>query len=372
MNHWEERVRNATFLHNSSEPTSTDANGKEVLGEEFDEVPSTNEHSSLRSLRQFVDLPREPTVEDALAITRLISAYHNIPWKVCFTVLNHEGGVLKRGHPDGAMQTTKGVRKQMIPRIPGALKLVLLGLQANAPSDDTNLTQRITALFRDRLAIQIATGIQELKENLKRFNGYVALALQAYNAGAGWAYYTVTRGQAKSRPPGVTDSEWENMCRFGAAILHQSQDQLRIERGVWQCDKNIPAWSSHIPIYDRHSGLQLIAFKYLRRITERIAKQKPALSACTASSHKRREPGSGPIVTKPTRPGTLDKLYNPRLLGSLYYQAASSDLIAIKDDGLPLKATNGRLIKKPLVSTLNQETSDLVTQEIEQGIPPPF
>lgn len=357
INHWGERIRNATVFRNSSESTLSISSAREfeVLDGELDGA-QPSDHNLLESLRQFAIRPIGPTVDHALRIVKLISAYCSIPWRVCYTILNHEGGVrlFKRRHPDGAMQTTSGVRRKVIPRIPRALKLVLLGLQSNDPSDNRILDQRIMAQFRDQLPIQIATGIQELNDNLRTFNGYVALAFQAYNAGTGWAYYTVTQGKAKSRPRGVDDLQWENMCRFGASLLHQSPHQVRIEQGRWQCDKNIPAWFSHVPVYDRQSGLQLVAFKYLRSVTERVSQHKPAIP-CTTSNHRRRDQGAGPIIPKTTHAGSLDKLYNPKLLGPLYYRAVASDLTPINDDGLPLKAVNGRLIKKPPISTINQE-----------------
>ncbi len=77
--------------------------------------------------------------------------------------------------------------------------------------------------------------------DLERFNGYVALAFQAYNAGAGWAYYTATLGRSKKKPRGLGPQEWEDMCRFGASLLHQSPSKVRVAQGVWQCDANIPA-----------------------------------------------------------------------------------------------------------------------------------
>jgi hypothetical protein len=222
----------------------------------------------------------------------------------------------------------------------------VLGLPPDDKASDSDLTSLLKREFSRRLAVQIAVGVQELKQNLDKFNGYVALAFQAYNAGAVWAYYTATRGKAKQRPDGISDRQWEELCRTGAALLHQSPRDLRIDPGVWQCDSNIPAWFSHIPVFDKQSGLQLIAFKYLRSISECILSQKPT-SPCDRTTHKRREAGSGPVRCKPTRDGALDKLYDPVKLGERYYQAAQSELSSISDDKQPLKVQNGQLIKMP-------------------------
>ncbi|NTU84209.1 MAG: hypothetical protein HGA45_33380, partial [Chloroflexales bacterium] len=307
--------------------------------------------AGLSRLRALSGPTTAPTVANALEIVQIISQHHAIPWRLGYTILEHEGGVRLIKHPDGVMQTTSGVRQSHIPRIPRPLKLALLGLAESDPTADATLSSRLASEFRRRLAVQIATGVQELADNLRRFSGYVALAFQAYNAGSGWAAYTVTGGKAKQRPRGVDDVYWESLCRFAASLLHQPPAQLRIDIGTWQCDANIPTWFSHIPVYDRQSGLQLIAFKYLRSITERIRSQRPT-TPCTWAVHgaSHRQPGSGAISSRTTRPGALDKLYQPSKLGQAYYQAVQASLTAIPDDGLPLKVLNGRLAKMPHAS----------------------
>jgi len=301
------------------------------------------------TLAAFAAATTQPTVANALAIVKLICAYHGIPWRIAYTILEHEGGVRLFTHHDGVMQTTQGARNANIRLIPRPLKLALLGLPSNAATSEQALTNNLHKEFPRRLAVQIATGVQELMNNLERFNGYLALAYQAYNAGAGWAYYTATRGAKKAKPAGVTTAQWEDMCKFGASLLHQPASAVHINEGVWQCDANIPTWFSHIPVSDAQSGLSLIAYKYLRSITERIHKQKPA-TPCTQAQHKKRQSGSGPIVTRSSRAGSLDKLYQPNKLGSVYYQTAQAQLTPIVDDGLPLKVDLGRLVKMPLAS----------------------
>jgi len=264
-----------------------------------------------------------------------------------YTILEHEGGVRLFQHSDGVMQTTQSARKSVIPNLPRELKLTLLGRLLSDSISDQELNRQIYAEFRGRLSVQIATGVQELKNNLVKFNGYIALALIAYNAGSGWAYYIATRGQAKKRPANISDQQWEAMCRVGATLLHQSPSQIQVAQGVWQCDANIPAWFSHIPVFDRHSNLQLIAYKYLRRINQCIREQKPSY-ACTWNTHKKREQGTGSVQCKLTRYGSLDKLYNPQLLQRSYYVAVQKDLPPIADDGLPLKAVGQQLEKVSL------------------------
>ncbi len=307
---------------------------------------------TLDDLRILSSSTTRPTVDAALRVLKIISAYHNIPWQVAYVILEHEGGIGAFHHHDGVMQTTSGVRQQIIPRIPRLLKLSVLGLAVEDSTPDAALTNKLHQAFQGRLAVQIATGVQELKENLDRFNGYVALAYQAYNAGSGWAYYTVTSGRGKRRPRDLSNLDWENMCRFGASLLHQPPQAVNVEMGVWQCDKNIPTWFSHIPVRDRQSRLSLVAYKYLRSIKECIHSAPPARNFCNDANHAHRDPGSGPVRCRDTRPGTLDKLYDPNKLGRSYREAARGGLKPISDDGLPLKVQNSRLVKMQLMSSL--------------------
>lgn len=310
-----------------------------------------NPHAQMLSTYAAQSIPL--TVANVIAILKIICAYYGIPWRIAYTILEHEGGIRLFTHNDGVMQTTRGARNASIPLIPRPLKLALLGY----PQTDTITSEQalITALhreFRQSLPVQIAIGIQELVANLEKFNGYVALAYQAYNAGEGWAYYTATHGAKKTKPAGITAAQWEDMCKFAASLLHQPARAVRISEGVWQCDSNIPAWSSHVAVFDAQSGLQLIEFKYLRSITVRIHERRPA-TPCSQAQHKKRESGSGAIVERATRAGSLDKLYQPYKLEGAYYQIAQAQLPPITDDGLPLKVELGQLVKMPLSSSGN-------------------
>jgi len=317
------------------------------------EPPGTLERGIvLAALRPFVGPDTTPTVQNALTILRVMSRYHNLPWRLAHVVLEHEGGVrLFRRHPDGVMQTTRSAREGTIPRIPRDLKLTLLGRPETDAIPDSDLNRLIQGEFPRRLAVQIATGVQELKTNLDLFNGYVALALIAYNAGPGWAAHAATQGRSKRRPPGITADQWENMCRLGAALYHQLPSEVRVTEGVWQCDANLPDWFSHFAVFDRQSGRQLVTYKYLRRFVGCIRQQKPS-TPCTWANHGQggRQPGSGPVVCRPTRWGALDKLYNPQRLSREYYVVAERELPAIPEDNLPLKAVGERLVKMPLMS----------------------
>ena len=291
------------------------------------------------------------TVANALAIVRLISQFHSIPWRVPFVVLEHEGGVRLFNHHDGVMQTTDGAKTGAIRSMPRDLKLVITGRSMNDPINAADLNTSVRGEFPRRLAVQIACGIQELKNNLDQFNNYIALALIAYNAGSGNAARVVTGGQQTSRPRSMSDALWETNCRFAAMLYHQPMSQLRITRpGVWQCDKNIPAWFQHYVVFDRQSGVQLIAFKYLRSFQACIPGTPPPRADCNATTHGQRRAGSGNEQCQNTRAGALDKIYNPSQLAPAYRTAVATLLAAISDDGFPLKAQNGRMVKMPHAS----------------------
>jgi hypothetical protein len=302
---------------------------------------------ALQALRPLVAAATAATEANAFAIMQAVCQFMNIPWRLGYTILEHEGGVRLFNHGDGVMQTTRGARNHNIPLIPRDLKLTLLGLPLADQTPDATLERSLHTEFGRRLAVQIATGVMELSEGLRKFNGYAALAFIAYNAGSGWAYYIATEGQRQSKPPGITAAQWEDRCRVGAGRLHQSPAAVQVATAVWQCDSNMPGWFKHMAVTDVPSGLQLIAYQYLRSINVCIRQQAPAAAQCNAATHAQRQPGTGNQVCRPTRVGSLDKLYDPQRLGAGYRQAAQGQLPAITDDNLPIKAVNRDLFKIP-------------------------
>lgn len=345
----------------SDEPTSGGPEPPDGGGEPADEgefwLPRapTAPRSALGVLARLAAPETAATVANALEIVRALSEYHSIPWQLPYTILNHEGGVRLFSHRDGVMQTTRPARDDYIPRIPRELRLTLLGRRL----DDGIAPDELTRLFKERfpgsLAVQIAVGVQELADKLQRFSGYVALAFVAYNTGSSRAYQIATRGASKRRPGGVSALQWEESCRFGAALLHQSPSVVEIRGTQWRCDKNIPAWHQSPAVHDRQSGRWLPGFKYLRSIRYTITPQRPSIP-CTEQLHKKSLPGSGQPTAVQSRPGALDKLYNPRLLGRAYLTPVASAVRPIQDDSLPLKVRNGRLVKAPLQSTIGDQS----------------
>jgi hypothetical protein len=304
-----------------------------------------------------------PTPANIVAIMSAVCAFYGIPCALGLTVLDHECPParhrvpgLTRGfrHPDGLMQTIRAARTDVIPLIPRPLKLQLLQLPANDRTSNATLDRRLLqSEFRLRVAVQIAAGVQEIVIGLGKFNGYVALALIAYNAGAGNATFIATRGKTNSRaklaafrPPAA----WEAACLFGAGLLHQPATAVIVQQGRWQCDANLATrgrsgWHKEIQVQDR-SGRTLIAYQYLRSVRGCIPRVPPT-EVCNAAIHKQRRPGTGALTCTPSRDGALDKLYDPTRLRPELQLAAAAFLQPIPQDHLPLKVENGRFVKVP-------------------------
>ncbi len=335
-------------------PATQDRRGLGAYAQDFGQAPAPPPAAMHPALAGLVPLSSPQTaanVANALAIVRLISVYRRVPWRVAFVVLEHEGGVRKFNHNDGVMQTTDVAKMPAIRSMRRDLKLVITGRALGDPIPEATLNASVRAEFPRRLAVQIACGVQELKRNLDQFSQYIALALVGYNAGSGSAARVVTRGASSRRPRGMSDDQWENLCRFAASLYHQQGSQLRITRpGVYQCDKNLRTWAAHYAVFDPRSGTQLIAYKYLRSFQGCIRSTPPPNADCTVATHRERRPGSGEERCGPTRVGALDKIFNPGLLAGAYRQAIAGVLGVIPDDGYPLKAENGRLVKMPHAS----------------------
>ena len=291
-----------------------------------------------------------PTEANAVRILRAVGALLGVPWQVPYTVLEHEGGLRRFTHHDGVMQTISAARDTILPRLPREIKLAVVGLPASDTTADAELVRMLHAEFHRRLAVQVAAGTQELVTGLRNFNGYIALACIAYNAGTGSATHIVRRAAGPQGATG-TPEKWERACFAGARLLHQPVSAVFVATGQWQCDKNLASptrlgsgWYKRYGVTDRATGIQLIAFQYLRRVTTRIRRDRPTI-ACEPATHKTRLDGSGPDIPITSRWGMLDKLFDPGKLTKSYRDAATGQLAPIADDGSPLKIVNGQLTR---------------------------
>jgi hypothetical protein len=314
-------------------------------------APGGSMHGALDALRPLADRATSPTVANAVAILRPLARYWAIPWQLPFTILQHEGGVRLFRHHDGVMQTIAEARKSIIPALPRPLKLVLLGLpMTDTTTPDGTLAMAVDREFQGRLAVQIAAGTQELVTNLRRFNGYVALAFVGYNAGPGSAYRVAT-GLSPTIRPRPAGADWERACRVGATLLHQPPTAVNVPLGVWQCDANLAVttrpgtgWHRRFAVRDSRSNRLLIAYQYLRSVRACIHHERPG-TPCGWSVHMDHQMGSGRIECAATRIGALDKLLDPSRFPTAYRTIAQAEFRRIADDGSPLKVVGGELTK---------------------------
>jgi hypothetical protein len=310
---------------------------------------------ALDALRPLAGRSTAATVPNAMAILRALCAYWGVPLQLPFTLLQHEGGLRLFQHHDGVMQTTASARKSVIPALPRPLKLVLLGRPADDATADDRLAQALQTEFPLSLAVQIAAGTQELVSGLSRFNGYVALAFVAYNAGAGSAYRVAT-GRSPTVRPQPSGEEWEQACRIGATLLHQAPGTVNVPNGVWQCDANLAAagkpgsgWYRKYSVRDRKTGRLLIAYQYLRSVRSCVRAGPPTIP-CAWNNHKHQQDGSGRLDCSSSRMGALDKLYDTVQFPSPYREVAQAEFLPIGDDGSPLKVVGGKMTKVPRAS----------------------
>ncbi len=310
---------------------------------------------ALDALRPLVGRSTAATVPNAIAILRALCAYWSVPLQLPFTLLEHEGGLRLFQHPDGVMQTIASARKSVIPILPRPLKLVLLGLPAGDVTADDRLAQALQTEFPHSLAVQIAAGTQELVSGLSRFNGYVALAFVAYNAGAGSAYWVATGRSPKVRPYPVGE-EWEQACRIGATLLHQAPGAVDVPNGMWQCDVNLAVagkpgtgWYRKYSVRDRKTGRLLISYQYLRSVRSCVRAGAPTIP-CGQDNHAHQQDGSGRLDCSSSRMGALDKLYDTAQFPSPYREVAQAVFPPLGDDGSPLKVVGGKMTKVPRAS----------------------
>jgi hypothetical protein len=170
-------------------------------------------------------------------------------------------------HPDGVLQVTASTRAAVIKRISRAIKLAALGLNDDPAIDDddpspvgTSLNNRFAQAFAAKnLLVQVLTGGQYIREQLDRFNGYVALAGLAYNAGPGRAAKAVE--QFGSDP-------------FRAALQYHKRigpgvNDVTVQPGIPSIDAATGAKWIRYPVTANDSGIELFQYLYLRQVPKR-------------------------------------------------------------------------------------------------------
>jgi hypothetical protein len=296
--------------------------------------------AALVGMSPFIHADVAVSADNARAICQFVGLQLNIPWQLIFLLMEHEGGVAKLRHKDGVMQTIDVSRREGVKRLPQALKQVLV---PNSSLTGAELDKAVLETFARgaplsrRLCAQIAVGAAELKSYLDRYRGFVALALAAYNTGSGPKAWVA---RYRSLPV-------DQRYRQAARVYHQPVSAISVAGGNWICDPNMPGWAWRAGISDKASGQAIRGYQYLRGVASRCSKQ-PA-EACTRQSPKHLH-APCPVditTTKATRPGSLDKLYDPRLMQAKYRAAITSRWPSLTDDGTPLRAVGTRLEPSP-------------------------
>ncbi len=211
------------------------------------------------------------------------------------------------GHRDGVLQVIPSTRAGVIARISRTGKLAALGAAANPADADLN-AQFAQAFDSGNLNVQVLTGAQYIREQLDQFNGIVALAGLAYNAGPGGARSVI---DSSGGDPYTAAAQYHRTIGTAAA-------QVTVQVGIGQID---PATGSHYtryPVTANDTGREIFDYQYLRQVPARNF-------------------------------GLLDFIEQPRLLARLnLYQNDASPGSA--GDGQVLAAAGGAFRFAPVVS----------------------
>lgn len=139
------------------------------------------------------------------------------------------------------------------------IKLAALGIEGSNISD-ADLNARFSQAFETKnVLVQVLTGGQYVKEQINRFNGFVALAGLAYNAGPGRAASEIEK--------------WGGDPRTLALQYHKQigpgPDQVTVQPGIVQTDPATGAKWTRFPVFANQNGREIFQYLYLRRVPGR-------------------------------------------------------------------------------------------------------
>ncbi|HEY3343018.1 MAG TPA: hypothetical protein VGK81_13405, partial [Anaerolineae bacterium] len=193
----------------------------------------------------------------ANAVTRVASLVP-LPALLLKAFLAVEGAI--PNSPDGVLQVTAGTRPAVISNIPRALKLAALGQNDDPALSEADLNARFAQAYVDmNLVVQVLTGAQYIQEQLNQFNGFVALAGLAYNAGPDKARSVI--GDFGGDPL-ATALQYHKSIGTGV-------DQVTVQAGIPQTDPNNGKQWVRYPVIANDSGKEIFQYLYMRQVPGR-------------------------------------------------------------------------------------------------------
>jgi hypothetical protein len=162
--------------------------------------------------------------------------------------------------PDGVLQVTAVTRPDVIGRISRALKLAALNQTDDPALSEADLNARFAQAYVDKnLVVQVMAGAQYIQEQLNQFNGFVALAGLAYNAGPEKARAVISDFGAD---PLTTALQYHKSIGTGL-------DQVTVQAGISQTDPSTGKQWVRYPVIANDSGKEIFQYLYMRQVPGR-------------------------------------------------------------------------------------------------------
>ena len=214
----------------------------------------------------------EPAATPLLQATARAARMMQLPRLLLKAFMAVEG--VNSDHRDGLFQVIPSTRTGVIGRMARQHKLAALDLGDDPELTDAELNSRFGLAYAAKnLLVQVLTGAQYIKEQLDQFQGYVALAGLAYNAGMGRALAVL---KDFGSDPYITARQFNKRIGKGG-------DDVTVQPGVEQVDPATGAKWTRYPVVANDSGKEIFQYLYVRMV--------------------------------PTRgPGLLDYIFKPKLL----------------------------------------------------------
>ncbi|MCL4505535.1 MAG: hypothetical protein M1434_02655 [Chloroflexi bacterium] len=205
-----------------------------------------------------INAPSTPAANPLLDATAQVAALTGLPALLLKAFMAVEGADVN--HRDGVLQVIPSTRSGVIARISRANKLAALGLSDSPAISGADLNNRFAQAFDARnLIVQVMTGAQYIREQLDQFNGIVALAGLAYNAGPGAARSVIN---ASGADPYRAAAQYHKT--IGPAV-----DQVTVQPGIDQVDPATGVHYTRFPVTANDTGREVFDYQYLRQAPSR-------------------------------------------------------------------------------------------------------